>query len=327
MGNELVTTSHTTRALTVPADLKAVRGYVDASLAPNTRRAYRSSLAAFREWCESENVDPLPASPETVAAFLAAEADAGLKPATLGQRMAAIRWAHEAAGFEAPTKSKLVSAALKGIRRELGVAPNQKDPATVELLAAMVAKTRPGKDEPDTLKGKRDRALLLFGFASAMRRSELVALTVGDLEKTKHGLRVTLRRSKTDQEGKGQQRGVLFGRRKETCPVAALDAWLEAAGISEGPLFRSVTRYGQVGGSLSGNALAGVVKHYAEEAGFDPAKFAGHSLRAGFITSADEKGRSATQIMDHTGHKSPAMISLYTRRTEMFVNHAGEGLL
>jgi len=322
MGNELVTTSHTTRALTVPADLKAVRGYVAASLAPNTRRAYRSSLAAFREWCESENVDPLPASPESVAAFLAAEADAGLKPATLGQRMAAIRWAHEAAGQESPTKAKLVTAALKGIRRELGVAPNRKAPVTVDRLALMIAHA-----DPSTLKGKRDRALLLFGFASAMRRSELVALTVEDLEKTERGLLVTLRRSKTDQEGEGHQRAIPLGIRSETCPVGALDAWLQAARISEGPLFRSVTRHGQVGESLSTRALANVVKTYAAKAGLNPDEFSGHSLRAGFVTSAAEKGKSTERIMDHTGHQSAAMIRVYTRRVDAFRDHAGEGLL
>jgi len=322
MGNELTTTSRNAHALTAPADMEAVRGYVDASLAPNTRRAYRSSLAAFREWCEAAKVDALPASPETVAAFLAAEADAGLKPATLGQRMAAIRWAHEAAGFESPTKSKLVSAALKGIRRKLGVAPVQKEPATVDRLAAMVSHA-----DKRTLKGKRDRALLLFGFASAMRRSEIIGLTVEDVAISDEWLSVTLRRSKTDQEGRGQIQEIPRGHNPETCPIKALVAWLEAAGISEGPLFRSVTRHGQVGESMSANALVAVVKTYAEKAGFDPAKFAGHSLRAGFITSADDKGRSVSQIMSHTGHKSPAMISLYTRRTEKRKNHAGEGLL
>ena len=250
MGNELTTTGRNAHALTVPADLKAVRDYVDASLAPNTRRAYRASLAAFRAWCEAEKVDALPASPETVAAFLSAGADEGLRVSTLEQRAAAIRWAHRAAGQENPTKSELVAATLKGIRRKLGVKPNQKAAATVDRLAAMVAKA-----DPNTLKGKRDRALLLFGFASAMRRSELVALTVEDLEETKLGLLVTLRHSKTDQEGKGQQRAIPFGRRAETCPVKALNAWLEAAEISEGRLFRSLTRHGQVGGSLSTNAL------------------------------------------------------------------------
>jgi len=322
MGSELTTTTRNAHALTVPADLEAVRGYVDASLAPNTRRAYRGGLAAFRAWCEAEKVDALPASPETVAAFLAAKADAGLKPATLGQRVAAIRWAHGAAGFELPTDSKLVRSTLQGIRRTHGVAPNRKEAATVDRLAAMVSHA-----DLDTLKGKRDKALLLFGFASAMRRSEILSLTVGDVEESGGWLTVTLRRSKTDQTGKGHSREIHPGNTPETCPIKALQAWQEAAGITEGPLFRSVTRHGRVGGNLSGNALAGVVKHYAKAAGLDPDKFAGHSLRAGFITSADEKGKPAARIMDHTGHKSPAMIAVYTRRTDKRRNHAGAGLL
>jgi site-specific recombinase XerD len=322
MARELVTTNRNAHALTIPADLKAVREYVDASLAPNTRRAYRASLASFREWCEVEKVDALPASPETVAAFLAAEANAGLKPATLGQRVAAIRWAHEAAGQESPTKAKLVAAALKGIRRKLGVAPTRKAPATVDRLAAMVAKA-----DLSTLKGKRDKALLLFGFASAMRRGELVALTVEDLEETKRGLLVTLRHSKTDQEGQGPRRAIPCGRRAETCPVAALNAWIEAAGISEGKLLRSVTRHGQVGESMSTRALADVVKHYAKQAKLNPDEYSGHSLRAGFVTSAAEKGRSTERIMDHTGHQSAAMVRVYTRRVDAFTDHAGEGLL
>jgi len=322
MGNELVTTDPNAHALTVPADMGAVQEYVDASLAPNTRRAYRASLAAFRAWCETAQVEALPASPETVAAFLAAEADAGRKPSTLGQRAAAIRWAHRAAGFETPTKTPLVEAALRGIRRTLGVAPTRKAAATVDRLSAMVSHA-----DLATLKGKRDKALLLLGFASAMRRSELVALTVGDVEFSDEWLTVTLRRSKTDQEGRGRQQQIQRGQREETCPIRALNAWLAAAGITEGPLFRSVTRHGKTGGSLSGNAVALVVKDYAEQAGLDPDEYSGHSLRAGFITSADENGKPCSRIQDHTGHASAAMISLYSRRTDARRDHAGEGLL
>jgi site-specific recombinase XerD len=320
MSLELATTN--TNALTVPADLEAVRGYVDASLAANTRRAYRAGLAAFQAWCESEKVNALPASPETVALFLAMGANERRSVSTLEQRLAAIRWAHEAAGQESPTASKLVRSTMQGIRREQGAAPHRKAPATVDRLAAMVSHA-----DPATLKGKRDRALLLFGFASAMRRSELVALSFEDLEETQRGLLVTLRRSKTDQEGHGHQRAIPRGRSPETCPIAALEAWTEAAHIDGGRIFRSVTRHGQVGESLSTRALANVVKAYAKQAGFDPDEFAGHSLRSGFVTSAAEKGRSTDRIMDHTGHASPAMVRIYTRRVDVFADHAGEGLL
>jgi site-specific recombinase XerD len=296
---------------TVPAELEDVAAYVDASLASSTRRAYGAGLADFRAWCATQDLQALPATPECVARYLTALAKAGRKVSTIEQRVAAIRWAHEARGLESPTVTKGVRATLRGIRRELGVAPRRKAPATVERIGAMVGHC------PATLKGRRDRALLLFGFASAMRRSELVSLTPTDLEATDRGLLVTVRRSKTDQEGRGQVRAIPYGRTPELCPVRALSAWLEAAGITDGPIFRRVDR----------RAIANVVKSYAEKAGLDPTEFAGHSLRAGFVTSAAERGRRAERIMDHTGHRSVAMVRVYTRRADAFSDHAGEGLL
>ena len=147
MSTEIVTVDATPNAVTVPADLEAVRGYVAESLSENTRRAYRSALTAFRAWCEAQGVEALPASPETVAAFVAAEADAGRKVATLEQRVAAIRWAHEATGCESPTASKLVRSTMQGIRREQGTAPKRKAPATVDRLAAWVSHADPRHGE------------------------------------------------------------------------------------------------------------------------------------------------------------------------------------
>jgi site-specific recombinase XerD len=160
-----------------------------------------------------------------------------------------------------------------------------------------------------------------------MRRSELVALEVVDLEPTNRGLLVTVRRGKTDQEGRGHQRAVLHGRNPEMCPVRALAAWLEAAAITSGRVFRSVDRHGRVGADMSDRAVADVVKAYAERAGLNPADFAGHSLRAGFVTSAAERGARAERIMDVTGHRSVAMVRVYTRRADAFADHAGAGLL
>lgn len=308
--------------LPAPATLAAVRGYVADSLAPSTRRAYRAALAAFRAWCDAEGVSPLPARPETVAAFLAAEADAGRSASTLQARIAAVRWAHEAQGHPSPTDAKGVRATMAGIRRRRGVAPRRKAPATVERLSAMLAHI-----PHEGRKALRDRALLLFGFASALRRSELVALRVEDLEWSERGVLVTLRRSKTDQEGKGHTRAVPFGQRPETCPVRALRAWLDAAGIAEGRVFRSVTRHGAVNGSLSAKALATVVKATAERAGFDPADFAGHSLRAGFVTSAAERGKTAENISRHTGHRRLETVNVYVRRANAFDGHPGAGIL
>jgi site-specific recombinase XerD len=317
---DLVPIPSSTPAL--PGELQDVAAYVDGSLAISTRRAYRSGLSDFRAWCDAQGLQALPATPEAVARYLATLARAGRKVSTIEQRVAAIRWVHEARGHESPTGSKIARATMQGIRRELGVAPRRKSPATVDRLAAMVSHA-----DPDTLKGLRDRALLLFGFASALRRSELVALTVEVLEKTERGLLVSIRRSKSDQEGRGHQRAVVYGTRAELCPVKAVSRWLDATGIERGLVFRSVTRHGHVNGSLSTRAVAEIVKTYARLAGFEPSEFSGHSLRAGFVTSAAEKGATADRIMNHTGHKSVSMVRTYTRRADAFADHAGDGLL
>ena len=183
---------------TLGPELEEAAGYARAEKAAATRRAYRSDFALFRSWCETKRVPALPAAPETVAAFLAAEANRGTKASTIGRRLAAIRYAHKLAGHEPPTNSEAVKATLRGIRRTAGSAPARKAPATADKILAMVEKA--GTD----LKGLRDRALLLLGFAGAFRRSELVALDVADLQFCDGGLRVIIRKSKTDQEGLGR---------------------------------------------------------------------------------------------------------------------------
>jgi len=185
----------------------------------------------------------------------------------------------------------------------------------------MVAKTS------DDLLSIRDRALLLFGFASALRRSELVELELNDLERTERGVLVTIRKSKTDQEGAGRQLAIVPGRSDATCPIYALDRWLDAAELTEGRVFRSVSRHGKVGESLGTRAVGEIVKRLAATAGLDADQYSGHSLRAGFVTAAADRGASIDRIMDHTGHQSPSMVRVYTRRSDAFRDNAGEGLL
>jgi integrase len=175
---------------------------------------------------------------------------------------------------------------------------------------------------PDGLLGVRDRALLLVGFAGAFRRSELVSLDRPDLEFTKDGLTVMLRRSKSDQEGQGRKVGIPYGSNPETCPVRALQAWLEAAAITDGPVFRGVTRHGKVQGRLSGYAVALIVKRYAAVGGLDPSRYAGHSLRAGLATAAAIGGASERSIMNQTGHKSITMVRRYIRDGNLFRENA-----
>jgi integrase len=176
---------------------------------------------------------------------------------------------------------------------------------------------------PDTVKGKRDRALLLLGFAGAFRRSELVGLSVEDLQESRDGITVLLRRSKTDQEGEGRKVGIPYGQHPETCPVRALQAWREVAGISEGLLFRAVNKSGKVGGKgLSPIDVARAVKSAAAAAGLNPAFFSGHSLRAGLATAAAAAGVAERVIMATTGHKSERMLRRYIREGNIFRENA-----
>ena len=305
--------------------LDQVRAYVRASKSENTLRGYQSDWRAFCAWCEGVKVIPVPATGETVAAFIA-ESAGRLKVGSVQRRLNAIAEAHKAVGLESPTDAAIVANTMKGIRRTKGVAPVQKSATLIDDIRAMVDATDAG------LIGVRDRALILIGFAGAFRRSELVGLTAEDCAFGKDGLTVTLRRSKTDQAGAGRKIGIPYGSNPETCPVRNLNEWIAQAGISYGPgetggpLFRSINRHGQVQpGGLSGIDVARVVKKLAKRAGLDAAKYAGHSLRAGHATSAAIAGASERSIMNQTGHRSVQMVRRYIRDGNLFrENSAGK---
>ncbi len=260
-----------------------------------------------------------PALPETVAAYIA-ECAGRLKVGSLQRRLNAIAEAHKAAGLTSPTGSPVVRNAMKGIRRTMGTAPTQKTAALTDDVRSMVDASDGG------IIGLRDRALILLGFAGAFRRSELVGLDMEDCTFNRDGLTITLRRSKTDQEGAGRKVGIPFGANPETCPVRTLQAWTEQATTTNGPLFRSINRHGQVQrGKLSGIDVARIVKKLALRAGLDPAKYAVHSLRAGHATSAAIAGASECSIMNQTGHRSVQMVRLYIRDGSLFrENSAGK---
>jgi len=249
--------------------LDQVREYIRASKSDNTIRGYQNDWRQFCGWCELRHVGPLPASPETVAAFIADCAER-LKVGSIQRRLNAIAEAHKAARMESPTHSGIVANTMKGIRRTKGTAPTQKTATLIEDIRAMVDATDAG------LIGLRDRALILLGFAGAFRRSELVGLTMADGTFDKDGLTVTLRRSKTDQAGAGRKIGIPYGANPDTCPVRTLQSWIEQATITSGLMFRSVNRHGQVrAGGLSGIDVARVVKKLVGRAGLDGAKYAG----------------------------------------------------
>jgi integrase len=209
---------------------------------------------------------------------------------------------------------------MKGIRRMIGTAPTQKTPTLTADIRSMVEATDAG------LIGVRDRAIILLGFAGAFRRSELAALDLVDLDFGRDGLTVMIRRSKTDQEGAGRKVGIPYGSNPETCPVRSLQAWMEVSGVDAGLVFRSMNRHGQLqAGRLRGGDVARIVKKLATRAGLDPAKYAGHSLRAGHATSAAIAGASERSIMRQTGHRSVQMVRRYIRDGNLFRdNSAGK---
>ena len=317
----LATVSAAPLAHGLPALVESARAYVEASHAPRTREAYAREWSTFAAWSASRGLVALPALPATVALYLTDAANGGRKPAGLDVALAAIGEAHKRAGHASPRNAAEVRAVRRGIRRTVGTAQTRKAPLLVGALRSAVEAL------PATLAGLRDRALLLVGFAGAFRRSELVGLDVGDVRETTDGLEVTLRRSKTDQEGAGRVVGLPFGSALATCPVRSLRAWLEAARIVEGAIFVGTTRHNRTTGlRLDGRDVARAVKRAALAAGLDARAFAGHSLRAGLATTAAKAGKSERAIMAQTGHRSVAMVRRYIRNAELFKDNAAAGI-
>ncbi|MEC5292105.1 MULTISPECIES: site-specific integrase [unclassified Aurantimonas] len=293
----------------------AVADLVDGSLSANSKRAYQSDLDHFIAWGGM-----IPASAEMIAAYLATHADV-LTPATLTRRLASLSKAHALKRVSSPTTDALVKATLRGIRRRNGSAQRQAKPLLRDDLFAVLGAMG---DRP---KDIRDRALLLIGFAGGFRRSELVGLDVTDVEMVRQGLVVTLRRSKTDQAGAGRKIGIPHGRTR-WCPVTALEAWLSASGIEAGPIFRGMTRHGCIRDQrLTGEAVSIIVKERLAAAGFDHEGYSGHSLRAGFATSAAQAGASSWKIRQQTGHASDAILSRYIRVGQLFTDNAAGAVL
>lgn len=305
------------------------KNYYDNSLSANTKNFYEDDWQIFFNWCKENNLCPLPASPETTILFLTYQAETPvkfngkeilLKPSTLIRRLAAIRNKHEMMCYESATQDKRVRHVLNGIKRKRGMAIKKKAPATAERIEIMIAYC------PDNIIGLRDKALLLLGFAGAFRRSELVALTVNDIERTPEGIKVTIRKSKTDQEGQGQVVAILNGTRFRV--VDALMAWLDAANITDGYLFRPIKKGGYVQTeALADRSVASIVKQYASYAGLNIDDFSGHSLRSGFITSGAAAGADLFKLMEVSRHKKPETIIGYVRESKLFENHAGEKFL
>lgn len=315
---QIVVREHAGQLAHLQEVVERAKEYARQAKAENTLRAYRSDWTHFEEWCSRQGLAPLPAAPATVALYITALAEAGRTVSTIRRRLASISAVHQAAGHQSPTQDMQVKTIWAGIRRAKSTAQRQVAPVVTEHLRAIV-----GALQLDTLAGLRDRALLLVGFIGAFRRSELVGLNVEDLTPTAEGFVVTLRRSKTDQEGEGETKAIPYGANAETCPARALRAWLDAAGITSGPVFRAVNRHGQVSARrLSDRAVALIVKRSVEAVGLDASRFSGHSLRAGFATAAARAGASERDIARVTHHKSDRVLRRYIRDAQVFDNAA-----
>lgn len=296
--------------------------YAEAADAPNTPRAYRSDWQTFVTWCRDAGLAPLPAAPETVGAYLAAHAHTHAV-ATLRRRLVTIARAHKQAGIASFwTSHPAIRNVLRGIARERGTAQSQASVLTTPEIRRLVTVCG------DDLAGRRDRALILLGYAAALRRSELVGVDREHLAFTAQGLRLTVPRSKGDQEGKGEEVGVPRGKRRETCPVRALEEWLQASKTEYGPVYRWVTRWGTVEPRrLSAGGVLLILRRRVELAGLQGIEgITPHSLRAGFVTHAYQAGPRDEQIMQHTRHRDLASMRRYVCRARLLQDSAAEHL-
>ena len=307
----------------------AGEAYARRAKADNTRRAYRAGVRAWCDWCGRHRLAVLPASASDVVAFLAAERGRGLSITTIELRRAAIRYLHFIAGCAVPTAEAQVAETVAGIRRaaaEAGERPAKKLAATIDVLREILTPV------PDDLRGLRDRALLLIGFAGALRRAELAAIRIEHVETTTRGLRLLLPRSKGDRSGRGVTVAIPYGS-TELCPVRALQCWVGAAAITTGPVFRRLWQPPQSGNApspplpvlgwtaLDARSVARIIQYRARAAGFDPATLGGHSLKRGALTTGMDRGVHPTRLKRLGRHKSYAVLDDYLELGDPFDLH------
>lgn len=285
--------------------------FKNAGLAPLTIQSYERDLRVFTAWCNAAHRCALPASTETVELYAADMLRRGRKVTTLERHAVAIQRAHLIAGGNSPCGAELRSL-LSGARRVLCQRPNQKTAIRVEDLRAMV--TAIGCSTPI---GARNSALLLFGFASALRRSSLARLNLEDLDFSRRGILVRIHREKQDRDGRGRELAVPRGKHSSTCPVRAVNRWLRWRGDADGPLFQRVLNGRPNGKPILGNRICQIVQESAELVGLD-GTFGAHSLRAGLATEALDNGCNEVTVARQLGHASLESLRIYFRSRDLF---------
>jgi len=291
------------------------------SKAPNTIRAYQSDFNDFQLFCSKNGFRALPSDPKIVSLYLTYLSTNDAKMSTLKRRLVSIGVIHKLKGHYLDTKHPAIIENIMGIKRRKGSIQNGKKPILISYLKQLIDVIDEQKKKD--IKKLRDRSIILIGFSGGFRRNEIVSLDYEDLDFVSEGLKIKVRRSKTDQFGEGSLKALPYFDSSQYCPVVSLQKWIEVSKIKSGPLFRRFTK----GLNLSENRLtdqtvALLIKEYLNLAGIDSKNYSGHSLRSGFATAAAESGAEERSIMAMTGHKSTEMVRRYIKEANLFKNNA-----
>ncbi len=277
------------------------------SKAINTLRAYKADYKDFAAFCIKNGFKPMPSEPKIITIYLT-YLSKSCKFSTLKRRLASISVIHKLSGHYIDTKHPMITENLMGIKRILGSHQKAKKPILIRELKLIINAVDKDKNETNRIKNK---ALILIGFAGGFRRSELVSINYDDLDFVPEGVKIFVRRSKTDQSGEGMTKGIPYFNNPDYCPVTSLKKWIEKSEIKLGKIF-----------DLSDKMVALTIKKYTNLAGLDSNKYSGHSLRSGFATSAAELGAEERNIMAMTGHKTTQMVRRYIHESNLFKNNA-----
>jgi len=294
---------------------------LQSSKAKNTVRAYKSDFRDFGLFCAQNGFKSLPSEPKIVSLYLTYLSTKEAKMSTLKRRLVSIGVIHRLKGHYLDTKHPSIIENIMGIKRRKGSIQKGKKPILISYLKKLINVIDEQKNED--IKKLRDRSIILIGFSGGFRRNEIVSLDYDDLDFVEEGLKIQIRRSKTDQFGEGLVKALPYFDNSKYCPVISLKNWIEISRINSGPLFRRFLK----GSKLSENRLtdqtvALLIKEYLRLAGIDNKNYSGHSLRSGFATSAAESGAEERSIMAMTGHKSPEMVRRYIKEANLFKNNA-----
>ena len=306
-------------------DLKALHDETLSNLrnskANNTIRAYRSDFKDFRVFCTKNGFKALPTEPKIVSLYMTYLSTKGAKISTLKRRLVSIGVIHRLKGHYLDTKHPIIIENLMGIRRRKGSYQEGKKPILINHLKAIINVI--DSKENEQIKKIRDKTIILTGFGGGFRRFELVSIDYEDLEFVPEGVKIIVRRSKTDQLGEGMVKGLPYFSNRTYCPVIHLKKWLELSNIKSGPLFRRFSKSFKLSNNrLTDQTIALLLKNYLSVAGIENKNYSGHSLRSGFATVSAESGADERSIMAMTGHKTTQMVRRYIKEANLFKNNA-----